>query len=88
MFPSYTLPYAMDLHLPAVSFIHYSALCPEEFIAQLHSVKSKMIASAKVCVCACLCLFVCVCVCVCVCACARVCVCELQKMTDQSQLVL
>lgn len=48
-YPSYSLPYALDIHLPAVTHIFYSANCPEEFIAQLHSVKSKMMTpSAKV----------------------------------------
>lgn len=45
-FPSYSLPYALDIHLPAVSYVYYSSVCPEEFIAQLHSVKSKMMATS------------------------------------------
>lgn len=46
-FPSYSLPYALDIHLPAVSCIFYAPLCPEEFIAYLHSVKSKLMATSS-----------------------------------------
>ena len=48
-YPDYLLPYALDIHHPRVTFLHYSANCSDEFVASLHSVKSKIMkASAKV----------------------------------------
>ncbi len=42
-YPSYLFPYALDLHQPPVTALHYTANCCDEFIASLHSVKSKLV---------------------------------------------
>ncbi len=46
-FPAFEIPYALDIHTPPVTSLHYCANCPEEFIASLHSVKSKMVHDTK-----------------------------------------
>ncbi|XP_064404404.1 syntaxin-binding protein 5-like isoform X2 [Halichondria panicea] len=47
-YPGYMFPYALDIHLPPVTSLHYTANCSDEFIASLHSVKSKLMkVSAK-----------------------------------------
>ena len=46
-FPAFSLPYGLDLHTPSVTCIEYYGNCPEEFVASLHSVKSKMMCDTK-----------------------------------------
>ena len=51
-FPTFSLPYALDVHVSPVTCVEYYGNCPEEFIASLHSTKSKLTAgnkSSKVC---------------------------------------
>ena len=46
-FPTFSLPSALDVHLSPVTCVQYCSKCPEEFIASLHSVNSKLIADNK-----------------------------------------
>ncbi|CAI8003568.1 Syntaxin-binding protein 5, partial [Geodia barretti] len=42
-FPLFSLPHALDIHIPPVSCLEFYGNCPEELVASLHSVKSKML---------------------------------------------
>ena len=46
-YPSFNLPYALDVHLPPVTCLQYSGDCPEELIASFHSINSKLMARNK-----------------------------------------
>ena len=46
-FPTFSLPSALDVHLSPVTCVQYCSKCPEEFIASLQSVNSKLIADNK-----------------------------------------
>jgi len=46
-YPSFNLPYALDVQLPPVTCLQYSGNCPEELIASFHSINSKLMARNK-----------------------------------------
>ena len=46
-FPTFSLHSALDVHLSPVTSVQYCSKCPEEFIASLQSVNSKLIAENK-----------------------------------------
>ena len=46
-FPTFNLPYALDVHLSPVTCLQYCSNCPEEFVASLQSVNSELIAENK-----------------------------------------
>ena len=66
-FPTFTLPFSFDIHTSPVTTLHYCGKCPDDFVAELQSVLSKMpqkLKSIKVHVCVCTCKYMCVHVCV------------------------
>jgi len=46
-FPTFSLPSALDIHLSPVTCVQYCSKCPEELIASLQSVNSKLTAENK-----------------------------------------
>ena len=40
--PNFFIPFSFDVHISPVTSIEYCGNCPDDFIAQLHSVKSKL----------------------------------------------
>ena len=46
-YPTFKLPYALDVHLPPVTCVHYCGNCPEELIASLHTINSKRMAKRE-----------------------------------------
>lgn len=40
--PNFNIPFCFDIHYSPVTSLVYCGNCPDDFIAQLHSVKSKL----------------------------------------------
>ena len=41
-FPTFTVPFSFDIHTSPVTTLHYCGKCPDDFVAELQSVLSKM----------------------------------------------